>query len=214
MEADITRKMHRARKILMLLNGRYPLTPALIWHNSWQLLVAVMLSAQSTDEIVNRVTPALFEAFPTPADMADASIELIASMISSVNYYKTKARHLHETSKMLSTLHNDQIPQSMEELLKFPGVARKTANVVLTHAFGILEGVVVDTHVIRLVHRLDLSEETQREKIEKDLMKLVPRQSWGDFATLLVYHGRRVCKAQKPRCDSCELANICHSRAT
>jgi len=198
-----------AQEILHRLDGIYPLRPGLHFCNSWELLVAVMLSAQTTDEMVNRVTPVLFKLFPRPSLMASAEIPAIETMVRSVNYYKTKARHLHQVAQILTEQYREEVPQSMEELLRLPGVARKTANVVLTHAFGKTEGVVVDTHVIRLSHRLRLSNAAQRDKIEQDLMKLLPKKFWGDFATLLVYHGRKVCKAQKPLCKQCMLSEIC-----
>ena len=197
--------------ILQLLKGQYPLVPGLRYSNNWELLVAVMLSAQTTDEIVNKVSPELFSRFPSPQDMAKSDEVSISMLIRSVNYYKTKARHLHQSSSILVDQHQGKVPDTMEQLLLLPGVARKTANVVLTHAFNKMEGIVVDTHVMRLSKRLGLSKESQREKIESALMKITPKKHWGDLATLLVYHGRKVCKAQKPLCSDCLLNEICPS---
>ncbi len=208
----MSKAKERALLVLKLLDQQYPLEPALNYTNTWELLVAVMLSAQTTDEKVNQVTPMLFNAFPTPQEMVKSNIETIEAMIKTVNYYKTKARHLHKTATILKASYHSKVPDTMEDLLGLPGVARKTANVVLTHGFGKLEGIVVDTHVIRLVHRLRLSKETQREKIETSLMKIVPGEQWGNFATLLVFHGRRVCKALKPLCAECRLNTICPSK--
>jgi endonuclease III len=199
----------QASSILQLLKGQYPLVPGLHYRNEWELLVAVMLSAQTTDEMVNKVSPALFSRFPSPEEMAKADEESISRLIRSVNYYKTKARHLHQSSCILVEQHQGKVPATMDQLLLLPGVARKTANVVLTHAFHKMEGIVVDTHVMRLSKRLGLCRETKREKIESALMKITPKQNWGDLATLLVYHGRRVCKAQKPSCTICLLEKVC-----
>lgn len=205
----MSRASQQVQHILDLLMDQYPLVPGLHYHNEWELLVAVILSAQTTDEMVNKVSPALFSSFPTPESMAQADEETISKLIRSVNYYKTKAKHLHQSSHILVQEHSGKIPDHMEELLLLPGVARKTANVVLTHAYQKMEGIVVDTHVMRLSLRLGLCKETKRDKIEIALMKITPKKHWGDLATLLVYHGRRVCKAQKPSCSICLLEKIC-----
>jgi len=205
----MSRASQQVQHILDLLKDQYPLVPGLHYHNEWELLVAVILSAQTTDEMVNKVSPALFSSFPTPESMAQADEETISSLVRSVNYYKTKAKHLHQSSRILVQEHGGKIPDRMEELLLLPGVARKTANVVLTHAYQKMEGIVVDTHVMRLSLRLGLCKETKRDKIESALMKITPKKHWGDLATLLVYHGRRVCKAQKPSCSNCLLEKIC-----
>ncbi|HOI24705.1 MAG TPA: endonuclease III [Caldisericia bacterium] len=205
----MSRASQQVQHILDLLKDQYPLVPGLHYHNEWELLVAVILSAQTTDEMVNKVSPALFSSFPTPESMAQADEETISKLIRSVNYYKTKAKHLHQSSHILVQEHGGKIPDHMEELLLLPGVARKTANVVLTHAYQKMEGIVVDTHVMRLSLRLGLCKETKRDKIEIALMKITPKKHWGDLATLLVYHGRRVCKAQKPSCSICLLEKIC-----
>jgi endonuclease III len=205
----MSKASEQVKSVLKILDGRYPLVPGLHYHNAWELLLAVMLSAQTTDQLVNKVTPVLFLNYPSPQEMALAKETDIANMIRSINYYKTKARHLLQTALMLCDQHKGQVPHTMEELLCLPGVARKTANVVLTHAFSILEGIVVDTHVIRLSGRLGLSKEKQRDRIEQDLMKITSKKHWGDLATLLVYHGRKVCKAQKPLCSECLLNALC-----
>jgi endonuclease-3 len=165
-----------------------------------ELLIATILSAQSTDVGVNKATPGLFKAFPTPGDYAQATPQAIEPLISSIGLYRNKARAIHESMKRIHELHDDQVPDTMEELLELRGVARKTANVVLGNAYGINVGVVVDTHVARLAQRFDLSRHTKPGPIEKDLMAIFPRPKWTLLSHLLVFHGRRVCKARGGTC--------------
>jgi len=177
----------------------------------FQLLCATVLSAQCTDERVNMVTPALFARFPTPASLAEAPLPVLEDMIRSTGFFRNKAKNLTGAARVLAERWGGEVPRSMEELLQLPGVARKTANVVLGTGFGIAAGVVVDTHVTRLAQRLGLTRETVPEKIEADLMNLIPKERWILFSHQLIWHGRRVCHARKPLCDSCALAPYCPS---
>ncbi|RME49188.1 MAG: endonuclease III [Chloroflexi bacterium] len=179
--------------------------------NPLQLLVATILSAQCTDERVNQVTPALFEKYPTAAAFASADRAELEEAIRPTGFYRQKARYIQEACQIIAHEYDGQVPADMESLLKLPGVARKTANVVLGVAFEIADGIVVDTHVKRLAQRLALTQETSPEKIERDLMALVPREDWIDLAHLLIFHGRRVCQARKPDCSNCVLSDLCPS---
>jgi endonuclease III len=174
-----------------------------------QLLIATILSAQCTDERVNQVTPDLFERYPTAAALADADRAELEEMIRSTGFFRNKAASIQETCRVLVDEYGGEVPAEMDKLLKLRGVARKTANVVLGNVFGIAEGVVVDTHVKRLAQRLGLSRESTPEKIERDLMALVPRSEWIDLSHLLIFHGRRVCAARKPNCAACTLNDLC-----
>ena len=176
-----------------------------------QLLMATILSAQCTDKRVNMVTPLLFRTFPTAAALADADPEKLEEMIKSTGFFRNKTKSLIGLGKALVERHNGEVPDSMEELVKLPGVGRKTANVILGNAFGKNEGVVVDTHVGRLSNRLGLSKETDPVKIEQDLMPLFPREDWALLAHVLIFHGRRVCVARAPKCEICVLNDICPS---
>ena len=182
---------------------------ALDHENPLQLLVATILSAQCTDKRVNLVTPALFKKYRTPADFANASPTELEQLIRSTGFYRSKAKSIRGMAKMLVETYGGQIPRTMEELLELPGVARKTANVVLGTAFGLAEGIVVDTHVMRLSGRLGLSRETTPEKIEKDLVAVIPKQDWIWFAHALITHGRQVCRARSPACPVCPLKTVC-----
>ena len=182
--------------------------------NAYQLLVATILAAQSTDKLINTVTPALFARYPDPAALARADQAELESMIFSTGFYRNKAKHLIGMARKVVEAHGGEIPATMAELTGLPGVARKTANVVLGSALGINDGVVVDTHVSRLAPRLGLTRETEPVKIEQDLMRLVPRDQWSLFAHRVIWHGRRVCHAKKPDCDHCTLAPLCPSAAT
>lgn len=184
---------------------------ALAHRNPLELLVATILSAQSTDDQVNKITPALFEKYPTAEAFAEADRAELEEAVRSTGFYRRKAGYIQEACRIIAHEHNGEVPADMEALLELPGVARKTANVVLGVAFGIAEGVVVDTHVKRLAQRLGLTEETNPNKIERDLMALVPREDWIDVAHLLIFHGRRVCDARKPDCPSCVLNDLCPS---
>jgi endonuclease-3 len=176
-----------------------------------QLLVATILSAQCTDKRVNMVTPVFFRTFPTAAAMADAPIDQLQDVIRSTGFFRNKAKSLTGLGKALVERHNGEVPSSMEELVKLPGVGRKTANVVLGNAFGQSEGVVVDTHVGRLSVRLGLTKEKDPIKVERELMPLFPRDEWTSVAHVLIFHGRRVCDARSPKCDQCVVAEICPS---
>lgn len=182
---------------------------ALNHHNAFELLIATILSAQCTDVRVNMVTPALFKRFPKPADFANASLGEIETLIRSTGFYRNKAKSIQGASKLLVEKFNGQVPRTMEELLELPGVARKTANVVLGNAFGINVGMVVDTHIGRLSRRLGLSKHLDPAKVERDLMRLFPSENWMMLAHLLIYHGRQVCGARKPACERCTLSDIC-----
>lgn len=184
---------------------------ALVHADPYQLLVATILSAQCTDERVNQVTPALFEKYPTPVELAAADRNELEEMVRSTGFFRQKARFLQESATAIVHEHNGRVPAEIDDLLQLTGVARKTANVVLGVAFAKAEGVVVDTHVKRLSQRLGLTDETRPEKIEKDLMALVPRSDWIDFSHLLIFHGRRVCDARNPECPHCVVNDLCPS---
>lgn len=203
----------RVNRILDELDKLFPnATCALHHNNTWQLLVATILSAQCTDERVNKVTPELFKKYPTLRDFANASQEELASDIRSTGFFNNKARSVIGAAKKILADYKGQVPRSMEELLSVPGAARKTANVVLGTAYGIPAGVVVDTHVQRISLRLDLSRNTDPVKIEQDLMKIVPREKWILFAHQVIHFGRQICIARKPRCASCPLDPICYAK--
>ena len=202
--------MEKQEKLIKELKKLYPKTvPALVHNNPFEMLCAVILSAQCTDARVNLVTPELFRRFGTPAKMAKAKREDIETIIKSTGFYHAKAKSLQESAKKIVSDFNGQVPQTMAELLTLQGVARKTANVVLGDCFDIVEGVVVDTHVKRLSFRLGLTKNTDPQKVEQDLMKLFPQKYWYYLSNALIYHGRRVCDARKPKCDICTLAKIC-----
>jgi endonuclease III len=202
----------RIERILELLAAAYPGAEcALIHRNAWELLVATILSAQCTDARVNMVTPALFKKFPTPVDLAHAPLVEIEEMIRSTGFYHNKAKSLQGAARKLVNDFAGKMPQTMEEMLTLPGAARKTANVVLGVAFGIAVGVVVDTHVLRLSRRLELTKATAPIPVEQDLMKIIPQQRWIAFSHEMIHHGRQVCIARKPRCVDCTLEPVCYS---
>jgi endonuclease-3 len=202
----------RVKAILRELDHLYPKADCELDRQSpFQLLCATILSAQCADERVNQVTPGLFARFPTPAALASAPVPVLEDLIRSTGFFRNKAKNLLGAARLLSEKWAGEVPRSMAELLELPGVARKTANVVLGTGFGIAAGVVVDTHVIRLAGRLALSRETAPEKIERDLMGIIPRARWIRFSHQLIWHGRRVCQARKPDCDRCPLAPHCPS---
>ncbi|MFB3905395.1 MAG: endonuclease III [Acidobacteriota bacterium] len=205
------RESERVREILARLAEHYPdAVCALHFQNPFQLLVATILSAQCTDERVNMVTPGLFKRYPDAARMAEADPEELQDMIRSTGFFRNKAKNLIGASKALVAEFGGEVPRSMEELLRLPGVARKTANVVLGTAFGIASGVVVDTHVARVSGRLRLTRHTEPEKIENDLTRTIPGEEWIAFAHRLIHHGRRICRAPKPRCQECMLTDLCY----
>ena len=202
-----------ARQVLEALQLRYPHPRThLDAQNAWELLVATVLAAQCTDARVNTVTPELFRLWPTPAALAEAPIEELEAVIRPTGFYHSKAKNLLGAARRVCDVFNGQIPQSIEDLITIPGVARKTANVVLFGAFGINEGLAVDTHVKRIAYRLGLTDETDPVPIERDLMKLFPREEWGDVNHRMVWFGREVCDARKPLCDTCEMRPFCPRR--
>lgn len=202
----------RATAILGKLAAAYPDARCALDHRTpFELLVATILSAQCTDVRVNMVTPALFAKFPTARDLAGADVETVETMIRSTGFFRNKTKSLLGMANALVERHGGQVPADMEALRILPGVGRKTANVVLGNAFGINVGVVVDTHVTRLSRLLGLTKHTDPEKIERDLIGLVPREDWTMVSHWLIHHGRQVCIARRPQCDRCVLATLCPS---
>lgn len=202
----------RVPEILVRLQEIHPDAGCALAHsNPYELLVATVLSAQCTDERVNQVTPAVFTRYPTPAAMAEADREELEGLVRPTGFFRQKARFLQESAGMIAHQYGGKVPPDMDDLLAMPGIARKTANVVLGVAFELAEGIVVDTHVKRLSRRLGLTQQSNPNKIEQDLMELVARRNWIDFAHLLIFHGRRVCKARKPECPDCVLRELCPS---
>jgi len=200
----------RAPELLARLGELYPeATCSLDWRNPYELLVATMLSAQCTDVRVNLVTPALFERFPDAAAAAAVEPAEVEPYVQSTGFFRNKARAIVGASRLLVEHHGGNVPQTMEELLLLPGVARKTASVVLAWCFGINAGVTVDTHVSRLAQRLQLSRHREPRRIETDLMKLVAQADWQTLSIRLIFHGRAVCTARKPRCCDCLIADLC-----
>lgn len=182
---------------------------ALVHKNPFELLVATILSAQCTDQRVNMVTPDLFKKWSTPQAMAKAEVGQLEKTIQSTGFFRNKAKSILGCSQQLVQLHGGKVPQTLEELVKLPGIGRKTANVILGTAFGIPSGVVVDTHVTRLCNRLGLTKQANAVKIEQDLIKLLPQEEWINFSHRLIHHGRRICNARKPLCGKCMLLEIC-----
>ncbi len=203
-------KEQRARAVLAFMESRYPAPRSeLDWNSPWELLVATMLAAQCTDKRVNTVTPRLFSRWPDVAAVARAELAEMERIVRSTGFYRNKARNVIASACKIMTDFGGEVPATMEELVLLPGVARKTANIVLSNAYGLQEGIAVDTHVKRLSNRLGLTTSQNPVVIEKDLMPLVPRQSWGDFNHYLVLYGREICKARKPLCAECGLVRIC-----
>jgi endonuclease III len=200
----------RAAKVAKLLAAEYPdATCALKYSNPLELLIATILSAQCTDVRVNMVTPALFKKHPTAAAYAAAKRPELETAIQSTGFFRNKAKNIQECCRQLVDEYGGTVPQSIDELVKLPGVGRKTANVVLGTAHGIASGVVVDTHVTRLSQRLGLTKQKDAVKIERDLMSLLPAREWVDFSHRLIHHGRRICMARNPKCDECVLNVVC-----
>jgi endonuclease III len=199
-------------RIYPILTELYPdpLT-ALDFKNPFELVIATLMSAQTTDKQVNLVTPGLFARFPTPQAMAEAEVSEVEQLINRIGMYRNKAKNIVATAKILVEKFGGAVPQTMEELITLPGVARKTANVVLGNAFNTNVGIAVDTHVTRLAGRLGLSKELTPEKIEKDLMNISPSSEWTNVSHRLIWHGRLVCQARKPLCANCTLADLCPS---
>jgi endonuclease-3 len=203
-------EQQRAREIVLRLRAAYPDAHcSLTFRTPLELLVATVLSAQCTDERVNAVTPRLFAKYPTAADYAQANPEELEQDVKQTGFYRNKAKNIRAAGAVLVERFGGEVPRTMDELIALPGVARKTANVVLGNAYGIVEGVVVDTHVGRLAKRLGLTSNDDPVKVEQDLMALLPREDWLDLSHLLIYHGRAICQARKPLCERCPLAEVC-----
>ncbi len=199
-----------ASEVLARLSTRYPsLKTALDWQDPWQLLVATVLSAQCTDIRVNRITPGLFEKWPGPQELAQAHPRQVEQVVRPAGFFRNKSRNLVAAAQIIVSRFSGQVPRTMEELTSLPGVARKTANIILSNAFGINQGIAVDTHVKRIAFRLDLTDSADPKAIEKDLMPLFPLSQWGNVNHMLVFFGREVCTARRPRCPACELADLC-----
>jgi endonuclease III len=207
---SLAARTERATRILDILDRTYPDADcALKWRNPYELLAATILSAQCTDERVNSVTPALFERYPTPADLASARSDELEALIRPTGFFRSKAKSLVGCAKGLVADHAGDVPRSMEALVKLPGTGRKTASVVLGHAWGLAEGIAVDTHVMRVSNRLGLVDSDVQAEIERQLMALIPRERWIKTTDLFIFHGRRICIAQRPRCGECPVFALC-----
>ena len=202
----------RVAAILAALRKAYPNVVCALTHkNAFELTIATILSAQTTDVGVNKATPALFKMFPTPKALASASLIEIEPLLRTPGFYRAKAKNIQGAARVLVEKFHGKVPRTIEELIQLPGVARKTANVVLGSWFGIAAGVVVDTHVLRLSRRLELTKATDPKKVEQDLIKVIPQDRWIQFSHELIHHGRQVCIARKPRCVDCSLETLCNS---
>jgi endonuclease-3 len=205
-------KRTRVLKIIELLEKEYPeAKTALHYTSPLEILVATILSAQCTDKRVNIVTKSLFKKYKTAEDYANADLAELEEDIRSTGFYRNKAKNIKNAGRMLVENYDSQVPRTMEEIIELPGVARKTANIVLSNAYGVIVGIAVDTHVRRLSKRLGLTENTDPNKIEADLMEIVPKSQWKRITNLLIFHGRNVCMARKPKCSICSLNKICPS---
>ena len=210
-ETELDKKA-RVMKIIELLEKDYPAAKtALHYTKPLEMLIATILSAQCTDKRVNIVTKSLFKKYRTAEDYANADSSELEQDIRSTGFYRNKTKNIKNTGRLLVEKYDSQVPRTMEELLELPGVARKTANIVLSNAYGIIEGVAIDTHVRRLAQRLGLTKNKYPNKIETDLMRNVPKSQWKRIADLLIFHGRNVCTARKPKCSSCSLNQVCPS---
>jgi len=210
MAESIGQKKARALKIIALLKKAYPSAKcSLNYQNPLQLLVATMLSAQCTDERVNKTTPALFARYRTALDFANADLPTLEKQIRATGFYRNKAKNIKEACRMIVEKFNGKVPNTMDEILELPGVARKTANIVLGNAYGVIEGVPVDTHAIRISYLLGWTKERNPAKIERDLMALLPRSEWLHASDLFVHHGRAVCIARRPLCSRCPVEKLC-----
>ncbi len=200
----------RVQKTIQLLEKLYPdAKTALNWTNPLELLVATMLSAQTTDSTVNIVTEKLFKKYHKPEDYANVEIKELEQDIRSTGFYHNKARNLKKCCQLLVEKFDSKVPKTMDELLELPGVARKTANIVLYNSYGVIAGIAVDTHVNRLSQRLGLTQNDDSNKIEQDLMPITPKEKWMKLTDLLIFHGRQICFARKPKCEICVLNKIC-----
>lgn len=213
-ETNASRR-ERAIEVCERLNRRYgPVECFLDHQNPFRLVISVLLSAQTTDTQVNKVTPELFRRWPTPYEMAGASVADVMDVIKSLGFYKTKAKHCVEAARMIVADYGGEVPSTMRELQKLPGVGRKTANIVLNVGFGIVEGIAVDTHVNRIAHRLALSPKTHEKeplKTEQDLLKILPHEYWESVNHQWISFGREICSARSPKCAGCPLADLCPS---
>jgi len=208
--------LNRVEELLLRLEKKYPEVnrTALNWETPLDLLIATILSAQTTDAKVNEVTKKLFKKYRTADDYLKVSREELENDIHSLGFFHQKAKFIQEACKQIIEDHGGLVPNRMEDLIKLKGVARKTANIVLSNAFGVVEGIAVDTHVMRLSRRLCLTKSKDRNKIEGDLMRIVPKEKWLSFSNLIIEHGRRICSARKPKCDLCILNDLCQSAFT
>lgn len=200
-------------EILKKLKKEYPEPKtALNYRNPFELLVATILSAQTTDVHVNKVTENLFKKYKTINDYANTKLEILKKDLSSINFYNNKAKNIQASAKIIIEKFNAKVPKTMQELVTLPGIARKTANIILSNAYGINEGIAVDTHVKRLSYRLGLTKHEDPVKVEKDLIEITPKEDWGNISHLLIFHGRKICQAKKPKHKECVLYDICPSR--
>jgi endonuclease-3 len=205
----------RMSNVIVLLEGEYrEAKTALTFHNPLEILIATILSAQCTDRKVNEVTATLFQKYKTPEDYAKADLRKLEREIKPTGFYHNKARNIKKCCQTLVEKFNGEVPRTMEEILELPGVARKTANIVLSNAYGVIAGIAVDTHVYRLTHRLGFSDKKDPNKVEKDLMELVPKDRWMKITDLLIAHGRSICDAKKPKCGECVVNKLCPSAFT
>jgi endonuclease III len=203
----------RIAAILKALDEAYPNAKCALNHRTpWELLVATILSAQCTDVRVNMVTPELFRRFPSPAAMAEATLPELESLIKTTGFFRNKAKSIQGAARKIITDFGGQVPRTLAELITIPGAARKTANVVLGVSYGLAEGVVVDTHVFRIAHRLELAKGDTPQKVEQELMQVLPRDRWISFSHQVIHHGRQVCTARNPKCDQCNLEPLCRSK--
>ena len=211
MVAQMTTR-ERACEAMRRLGEMYPQAHiALDYDDPWHLLVAVILSAQTTDVGVNRVTPHLFERFPNPQDLAGADVTEVEGIVRPTGFYHNKTKSIMAAARMVMTEFDGRVPDTMEDLMRVPGVARKTANIVISNAYGKVEGIAVDTHVFRLAHRLGLTEEHDPDKVERDLCALLPKDQWFHVNYRFIDHGRAICTAKRPACGACKLSDICPS---
>lgn len=211
-EYNIPDNTHNFDKIWALLKKEYPdVKPSLNYSNPLELLVATVLSAQSTDIQINRVTEKLFKKYRTAEDYASADLRELETDLYSTGFYKAKAKNIKAAAQMIAEKYNGEVPKTMEELISLPGVGRKTANIVLARAFGIIEGIAVDTHVMRVSRRLGLTKNSDPDKIEKDLISLARKEDLDSISMTLIYHGRKVCQARRPKCKICIVKDLCPS---
>lgn len=205
-------KQEKVLEILKCLKEEYPNPKTFLkYNNTFELLVATILSAQTADVHVNKVTESLFKKYKSIKDYSDASLEILCEDLSSINFYKNKAKNIQNSAKVIIEKFNSKVPKTMDELVSLPGIGRKTANIILSNAYNINEGIAVDTHVKRLAYRLSLTKNEDPVKIENDLMEITPKEEWGNLSHLLIFHGRKICNAKKPNHQGCMLYDICPS---